>query len=111
MRNCMEAPKPETPHSGIDMVNAIVMLNVQRRAIDSVAESVAEMKGVTAVYSVSGTYDLVVVVSVPDNEHLSDLVTHHILMVDEIQGSETMLAFKTFSSYDLDRMFSLGMEE
>lgn len=93
------------------MVNAIVLLDVQRKAIQTVAESVAAMTGVRAVYSVSGSHDLVVVVAVRNNEELADLVTHRILMIEEILGSETMLAFKTYSSHDLERMFSLGLEE
>lgn len=93
------------------MVNAIVLLDVQRKAINQVAESVAAMPGVTATYSVSGNHDLVVVVSVRNNDELADLVTHRILMIEDILDSETMLAFKTYSSFDLEHMFSVGLEE
>ena len=93
------------------MVHAIMMLNVQRRAINEVAESISGMEGVSAVYSVSGAHDLVVIIGVRDNESLAGLVTQRILMIGEIERSETMLAFKAYSSHDLERMFSLGLEQ
>ena len=41
----------------------------------------------------------------------TDLVTGHVLKEADIIRSETLIAFRVFSNYDLERMFSIGMEE
>ncbi len=92
------------------MVSAIVLLNVQRDAINSVAEQLTQLKGITEVFSVAGRYDLVAVLRVHDNESLADLVTSRMLQVEGIEQSETLIAFKVFSRHDLEAMFSLGLE-
>jgi len=92
------------------MVSAVVLLSMERDRINEVAQELVAVEGVTAVYSVAGQYDLVVMVRVADNEALADLVTGRILKLRGIQRSETLIAFRVFSRYDLDRMFGVGME-
>ena len=91
------------------MVTAIILINTERTKINDVAEQLAEMAGVSEVYSVSGKYDLIVIVRVGSNDDLADLVTKKMLRIDAIVNSETMLAFKAFSRHDLEAMFSVGM--
>lgn len=91
------------------MVTAIVLINAKRTAINEVAAQLAEMEGVSEVFSVSGNYDLVAILRVPSNEGLADLVTRKLLTIEAIQKSETMLAFKAFSRHDLEAMFAVGM--
>jgi DNA-binding Lrp family transcriptional regulator len=93
------------------MVNAVILLNVQREAINHVAERLAAIEGVTEAYSVAGQYDLAVVVRARDNEALADLVTSRMLQDKGIVRSETLIAFRVFSRYDLEHMFSIGMDE
>ena len=93
------------------MVNAIVLLNVERDKINTAAEQIAEMKGVSEVYSVGGRFDLVPVIRVKNNEQLAELVTGHMLRVEGIKTSETLIAFKVFSRHDLESMFAIGFEE
>jgi hypothetical protein len=52
-----------------------------------------------------------VVIRVRSNDELADLVTGHIRAVQGIERSETLIGFKVVSRHDLDRMFSIGMEE
>jgi DNA-binding Lrp family transcriptional regulator len=92
------------------MVSAVVLLSMERDRINEVAQELVAVEGVTAVYSVAGQYDLVVMVRVTDNEALADLVTGRVLKLRGIQRSETLIAFRVFSRYDLDRMFAVGME-
>lgn len=92
------------------MVSAIVLLNVQRNQINSVAEQLTQLKGITEVFSVAGRYDLVAVLRVMDNDSLADLVTNQMLQVDGITHSETLIAFRVFSRHDLEAMFSIGFE-
>jgi DNA-binding Lrp family transcriptional regulator len=93
------------------MVTAIVLLQVERDLINEVAEQIIEIKGVSEVYSVAGRFDLVTMIRVKDNEGLAEVVTNQMLKVKGIKNSETLIAFRVFSKYDLERMFSIGMEE
>ncbi len=92
------------------MVNAIVMLNVESANINSVAEQLVELDGVSEVYSVAGQYDLVVMIRARDDEQIATLVTEQLLQVEGLLSSETLIAFRTFSRHDLDRMFSVGLD-
>jgi len=93
------------------MVSAIVLLTVARDRITPVAEQLADMQGISEVHSVAGTYDLVAIIRVPDNEQLAQLVTERIRALDGIEKSETLIAFRVYSKHDLDNIFSLGMEQ
>ena len=93
------------------MVTSIILIAVERTKINEVAEQLAVIEGISEVYSVSGQYDLVAIARVSSNEELSDLVTNHLLKINAILKTETMLAFQAFSKYDLDAMFSIGLEE
>ena len=92
------------------MVAAVVLLNVERDQINEVAEQLAAMEGVSEVYSVSGRYDLVVVLRVKTNEQLADLVTSNMLKLPGIKQTETLIAFRAYSRHDLEAAFSLGPE-
>ncbi|MFP4315076.1 MAG: Lrp/AsnC family transcriptional regulator [Desulfovibrionales bacterium] len=92
------------------MVNAIVLMNVEPARINDVAERLVEIDGVSEVYSVGGRYDIAVIIRVANNEALSDIVTGKFLKIAGIQSSETLIAFRTFSKHDLERLFSIGME-
>ncbi len=93
------------------MVSAVVLLKTHRGLINEVARQLADLDGISEVYSVGGRYDLVAILRVRDNEAMADLVTEHMLKVDGIAESETLLAFRAFSRHDLESMFSLGLEE
>ena len=93
------------------MVTAFVLLNVERDHINQVAENLAEIKGVAECYSVAGRYDLVAVVRVKDNESLADTVANEMLQIDGVLRSETLISFRAYSRHDLERMFSIGLED
>jgi DNA-binding Lrp family transcriptional regulator len=92
------------------MVSAIVLLTVERDKINSVADVVADIDGVSEVYSVAGRYDLAAIIRVKANEELAQVVTERIRRVGGITSSETLIAFRVYSRHDLERMFSIGME-
>lgn len=91
------------------MVTAIILLNAERSKINEVATQLADMKGISEVYSVSGKYDLVAIARVPATDDLAELVTRKMLNISAIVKTETMLAFKAFSRHDLEAMFAVGM--
>lgn len=92
------------------MLTAFVLLNVDRGKINDVADALVAIDGVSEVHSVAGRYDLVAVIRVKTNEHLADLVTDHIRQVAGITASETLIGFRVYSTHDLERLFSVGME-
>jgi DNA-binding Lrp family transcriptional regulator len=92
------------------MITALVMLNIERGKINEVAEKLSDMNGIAEVYSVSGRFDLISIIRVENNDRLADIVTNHMLKVEDILKSETMLAFKCYSRHDLERMFSIGID-
>ena len=92
------------------MVNAIVLLNVESKEINRVAEELAALEGVSEVYSVAGQYDLVVVIRARDDEQIASLVTDKLLQIEGLLSSETLIAFRTYSRHDLDRVFSVGLD-
>lgn len=93
------------------MVSAIILLNVRRGSINEVGERLAEIKGITEVFSVGGRYDLVALVRVPRNEDLAELVTTKLASEADIERTESLIAYEVFSRHDLEAMFSIGMDE
>ena len=93
------------------MVSAVILLVVEKSRINEVAEQLVELASITEVYSVAGQYDLVAVARVADNEAIATAVTNQMLKIEGITRTETLIAFRAYSRYNLERMFSIGMEE
>lgn len=89
------------------MVTSIVLMNIDRNKLNEVAEQLAEMPGISEVFSVTGSYDLVAIARVRTNDDLADLVTRQLGQIEGIEKTDTMLAFKAYSRHDLETMFSL----
>jgi DNA-binding Lrp family transcriptional regulator len=88
------------------MVDGVVLMNVERPHVPSVAEKVVDLPGVTSVFSVAGRYDLVVLLRVKSNEDLAELVTKRLAAVDGIERTETLIAFEVYSRFDAERPFT-----
>ncbi|MDF1578845.1 MAG: Lrp/AsnC ligand binding domain-containing protein [Desulfurivibrionaceae bacterium] len=92
------------------MVTSIILINAERTKINEVARQLADIKGVSEAYSVSGGYDIIAIVRLPTNEDLADLVTNKLLGMGSILKTETLLAFEAYSRHDLEAMFEVGIE-
>jgi len=92
------------------MITAIVLLTVERDRVNAIAEELAKIDKITEVYSVAGTYDLAAILRHKDMEELASLVTDNHLKIKGILKSETLIEFRTYSRYDLERTFSLGVD-
>ena len=92
------------------MLSAIVLLITERDKTNRVAEALADTEGVSEVYSVAGRFDLAAILRVSDNDQLATVVTERIRNLPGISSSETLIAFRVYSKHDLERMFSIGME-
>ena len=91
------------------MVTSIVLLTVSRDRVNEIAETLADMQGITEVYSIAGRYDLAVIIRAKNSEQLAEIVTHNMLKVQGIITSETLVAFRVYSKHDLEGMFSVGL--
>ena len=92
------------------MVQALVMLGVVRGAVHQTAERLLAIDGVAEVYSVSGNFDLVAVLRCKEYEQIAQIVTEHIAAIDQITRTETMMAFKVYSSADIEQGFEIGVD-
>ncbi len=93
------------------MITAIVLLHVDVHAIPETAQAIADIDSVSEVYSVTGDWELVAMVRVREHEQLADVVTGEIAKVPGITGTHTMVAFRAYSTSDLERMWGVGFEE
>ncbi|NCA71706.1 MAG: Lrp/AsnC family transcriptional regulator [Sphingobacteriia bacterium] len=89
------------------MITAIILINADRHLINGIADELAGMEAISEVFSVSGQYDLIAIVRVPRNDDLAALVTDHLLKIDGIEKTNTLLAFKAYSRHDLEAMFGI----
>ena len=56
------------------MVTAIVFVKAEVARIPEVAEQIAALRGVSEVYSVTGTIDLIVMIRVANHDQVADVV-------------------------------------
>ena len=93
------------------MITAIVNISCAVDRIPEVAQAVADLDGVTEVYSVAGDVDLVAMVRVRRHEDLADVIAGRLNKVEGIQATQTLIAFQAYSKHDLEATFSLGLEQ
>ena len=92
------------------MITAIVFVKADVARIPEVAEAIAELDGVSEVYSVTGEIDLIVLVRVRAHEDVADVVADRLNKVPGVQSTETHIAFRAYSRHDLESAFSLGLD-
>jgi DNA-binding Lrp family transcriptional regulator len=92
------------------VITAIVMIDAATDSIGEVAEAVADLPGVSEVYSVAGDVDLVALVRVRQFEEVADVVAGRINKVPGVVDTATHIAFRAYSRHDLEAAFSLGLE-
>ncbi len=92
------------------MITSIILINAERTKVTEVAEQLVMIEGVSEVYSVSGSYDLIAIIRVNSNDDLAHLVTNKLVGIHAIVKTETMLAFRAFTKQELEGVFSIGMD-
>lgn len=89
------------------MVAAVVLIRSTRDAISRVAREIAAIDGVAEVYSVTGEWDLVAIVRVPEWEQIAETVTEGLAQVEGIERTTTLVSFRVYSKEDLDRAYDM----
>jgi DNA-binding Lrp family transcriptional regulator len=90
------------------VVTAIVFVSADVDQIPEAAAAIADIDGVTEVYSVTGEIDLVAMVRVRELDDVASVVTEHLDKVPGVLSTETHVAFRTYSRHDLEQAFSIG---
>jgi DNA-binding Lrp family transcriptional regulator len=92
------------------VITAIVLITADVDRIPEVAAEIADIDGVSEVYSVAGDADLVAMVRVRAHEELADVIADRVNKVNGVTGTNTHIAFRTYSKHDLESAFSLGID-
>ena len=92
------------------MITAIVMIDAATDAIGEVAQAIADLEGVSEVYSVAGDADLVAVVRVREFEQIAEVIAGRINKVPGVLETDTHIAFRAYSRHDLEAAFSIGFD-
>ena len=90
------------------MTHAIVLINAERDYLTRLGGHLAEVDGVTEAYSVTGEWDFVAILRVPEDEQLATVVTERLAKLPGIAKTLTLVAFEAYSKHDLESMFDLG---
>lgn len=93
------------------MITAIVNINAAVDRIPEVAQAIADLDGVSEVYSVAGDVDLVAMVRVRRHEELADVIAGRLNKVTGVLATQTLIAFQSYSKHDLEATFSLGLQD
>jgi len=92
------------------MITAIVMVSVETAKIPEVAQQLADLEGVSEVYSVAGDIDLIVVVRVREFEQIADVIAGRLSKIPGVLHTDTHVAFRAYSRHDLESAFAIGFE-
>ena len=93
------------------MITAIVLVNTVVDQIPEVAQAIADIPGVSEVYSVTGDADLIAMVRVRVHDELADVIAGTLNKVPGVLATQTHIAFQAYSRHDLEAAFSLGLED
>ncbi len=90
------------------MITAIVMVTAATDSIPEVAQAIADLDGVSEVYSVAGDVDLVAIVRVREFDQVADVIAGRLDKVPGVLDTETHIAFRAYSRHDLEAAFAIG---
>ncbi|GAA3876990.1 Lrp/AsnC ligand binding domain-containing protein [Saccharothrix violaceirubra] len=91
------------------MITAIVLIQAAADTIPDAAQAIADIEGVTEVYSCAGDVDLIALVKVERHEDLAALVPGRISKVPGVLNTDTHISFRSYSKRDAEDAFSIGL--
>lgn len=92
------------------MITTIVLIKADPHRIPECATKLAGIDGVSEVYSVSGEWDLVAIVRVPEYDQIAVVVTEEFPRIPGIERTQTLTAFRAYSRRDLEQAWDIGVE-
>ncbi|MEU1603413.1 Lrp/AsnC ligand binding domain-containing protein [Micromonospora matsumotoense] len=91
------------------MITAIVLIDCATDSIPEVAENLANLPGVSEVYSVAGHVDLIAIVRVREFEQTAEVIAGSISKMPGVLNTESHIAFRAYSQHDLEEAFAIGL--
>ncbi|MEV6694041.1 Lrp/AsnC ligand binding domain-containing protein [Micromonospora sp. NPDC051196] len=91
------------------MITAIVLIDCATDSIPEVAEALANLPGVSEVYSVAGHVDLIAMVRVREFDEIAQVIAGSISKVPGVLNTESHIAFRAYSRHDLEEAFAIGL--
>lgn len=89
------------------MIAAFVLIEADADRIAELGQALADIPGVREAHSVAGSgVDLVAVLAVPDHEAIARTVTERIAKLPGIRSTQTLIAFRAYSSSELDAAYA-----
>jgi DNA-binding Lrp family transcriptional regulator len=92
------------------MITAIVFVKADVARIPEVGQTIADLDGVSEVYSVTGQIDLIAMVRVRDHDDVATVVADRLNKVPGVTSTETHIAFRAYSRHDLEAAFAVGVD-
>lgn len=92
------------------MITAIVFVKADVARIPEVGQQIADLDGVSEVYSVTGKIDLIALVRVRTVDNVAAVVADRLNKVPGVLSTETHIAFQAYSTLDLEAAFAIGAE-
>jgi len=92
------------------MITTIVMVSVESNRIPEVAQEIADLDGVSEVYSVAGDVDLIAIVRVREFERIAEIIAGRLSKIEGVLHTDTHVAFRAYSRHDLESAFAIGLE-
>lgn len=92
------------------MITTIVMVSVESNRIPEVAQEIADLDGVSEVYSVAGDVDLIAIVRVREFDRIAEVIAGRLSKIEGVLHTDTHVAFRAYSRHDLESAFSIGLE-
>jgi DNA-binding Lrp family transcriptional regulator len=93
------------------VITAIVLIDCATDSIPEVAATLANLSGVSEVYSVAGGVDLIAMVRVRDFDQIAEVIAGHISKVPGVINTDTHIAFRAYSRHDLEEAFAIGLSD
>ena len=86
-----------------------MLIDCATDAIPEVAETLANLPGVSEVYSVAGHVDLIAIVRVREFDQIAQVIAGSISKVPGVLNTESHIAFRAYSKHDLEDAFAIGL--
>jgi DNA-binding Lrp family transcriptional regulator len=93
------------------VITAIVLIDCATDSIPEVAQKLANLPGVSEVYSVAGPVDLIAVVRVREFDQIAQVIAGSMSKVPGVLNTESHIAFRAYSRHDLEEAFAIGLRD
>ena len=91
-------------------ISSVSSTDAATDSIPEVAAAIADLDGVSEVYSTAGEVDLIAIVRVREFEMVAEVIAGQINKVAGVVDTETHIAFRAYSRHDLEATFAIGFE-